>query len=85
MPGAWLDEWPPGLMLDHILEQVSLCCPWGSLVSLWYQMQKSLKVRWVQSRAHVAGFELSYWFLLLFWAVSPLSGVTKPWMDPILI
>ena len=48
-------------------------------------MPKRLKVRWVQSIAHVAGFELSYWFFLLFWAVSPLSRVTKPWMDPILI
>ena len=34
MPGAWLDEWPPGLMLDHILEQVFLCCPWFSSFSL---------------------------------------------------
>ena len=57
----------------------------GSLVSLWYQMPKRLKVRWVQSIAHVPGFELSYWFFLLFWAVNPLSGVAKPWMDPILM
>ena len=34
MPGAWLDEWPPGLTLDHILEQVFLCCPWFSSFSL---------------------------------------------------
>ena len=34
MPGAWLDEWPPGLMLDRILGQVFLCCPWFSGFSL---------------------------------------------------
>ena len=79
-----MDEWTPGSMLDRIRIRSFSAVP-GSLVSLWYKMQKSLKVRWVQSRAHVAGFELSYWFFLLFWAVSPLGGVTKPWMDPILI
>ena len=34
MPGAWLDEWSPGLMSDHILEQVFLCYPWFSSFSL---------------------------------------------------
>ena len=79
-----MDEWPPDLMLDHIRSRSFSAVP-GSLVSLWYQMLKSLKVRWVQSIAHVAGFEWSCWFFLLSWAVSPVSGVTKPCMDPILI
>lgn len=32
MPGIQLgvgrDEWPRGFVLDHVLEQASLCCPW---------------------------------------------------------
>ena len=79
-----MDEWPPDLMLDHIRSRSFSAVP-GSLVSLWYQMLKSLKIRGVQSIAHVAGFELSCWFFLLSWAVGSLAGVTKPWMDPILI
>ena len=79
-----MDEWPPDLMLDHIRSRSFSAVP-GSLVSLWYQMLKSLKIKGVQSIAHVAGFELSCWFFLLSWAVSTLGVVAKLQMDPILI
>ena len=84
LPGTWLDEWSPGLVMDHILGQVFLCCHWFSSFSLEPETEEA-ESSWVSKCGHVTGFELSCWFFLLSWTVSTLGGVAKPQMDPILI